>query len=474
MKKLIVMASGFTLACLILSSWLIPVLFFQQRTLPGLHLEGRSVGAKSLEALQAQVERIAAEVENYNLTIKYVDKVWQKTYYDLGIEPDTAATFEKTILFGKKGPLWERWTAYYHLLQGKANIDFVLRFKREKAAEVLAELTAPFTVQPSDASLLLTSDDRVVIKPAVTGRTADVAAGVTALEKGIILPDTNRITELVLVEKALKPEVSTEQLEKLKITGKVAQSVTRFNPANKERTHNIILSAQKLDNHFIPPGSIFSFNEVVGPRTKEDGYKDALIIVENEFEPGLGGGVCQVSSTLYNAALKANLAIKERRRHSLPVNYVPPGLDATVVYGYIDLKLQNNTDGYLWIRAKTKGDTLSIKLFGWKEQLPAVEITRNERVLEPQVVTVKDNSLPLGKVIVEQEGKRGLKVQVIRTVKNAAGEIITQEVISQDIYPAQDRKIRIGLQAAAGTPPTPIETIDSPQPTTEDGEFPER
>lgn len=114
----------------------------------------------------------------------------------------------------------------------------------------------------------------------------------------------------------------------------------------------------------LKPGEEFSFNQTVGPRTVEKGYQMAMIIEGDQFVPGLGGGVCQVSSTLYNAVRKANLRVIERAHHSLSVTYVPPGQDATVAYPVLDFKFKNDSEGYLLIRSTLDNNTVAFNIFG--------------------------------------------------------------------------------------------------------------
>ncbi|MDD2234979.1 MAG: cell wall-binding repeat-containing protein [Desulfitobacteriaceae bacterium] len=143
----------------------------------------------------------------------------------------------------------------------------------------------------------------------------------------------------------------------------VSQYSTRFNSSMTNRTHNVKLAAKTLDGIVLAPGVRFSFNGSVGNRTVEAGYLEAPIISGDAFVPGIGGGVCQVSTTLYNAALLAHLEILERHPHSMPVNYVPAGKDATVSYPTLDLKFRNSLKTYLAIRSLVEGNTLTIALW---------------------------------------------------------------------------------------------------------------
>ncbi len=139
---------------------------------------------------------------------------------------------------------------------------------------------------------------------------------------------------------------------------------TYFNSQDVQRTNNVRLAALALNNHLIPPGEVFSFNDVVGERTEETGYLPSTVFVNQSKINDIGGGICQDSSTLYQAVLQANLVIEEKHTHSLPVSYVLRGQDATVSYGILDFRFRNNTQGYLLISARTGANWLRIRLFG--------------------------------------------------------------------------------------------------------------
>lgn len=135
---------------------------------------------------------------------------------------------------------------------------------------------------------------------------------------------------------------------------------TIFHPGEKSRTVNLKLAAAAINGQVILPGKTFSFNKTVGPRTRERGYLEATIFVSGKKEQGMGGGICQVSSTLYNAVLNSKLRVVERHTHSLPVTYVPTGRDATVSYGYLDFRFQNNGKRPVKIRAIVERNILDI------------------------------------------------------------------------------------------------------------------
>ncbi|WP_417898058.1 VanW family protein [Bacillus haimaensis] len=186
------------------------------------------------------------------------------------------------------------------------------------------------------------------------------------------------------------PKVDSELLADIRIK-QIGQYVTYFNSYNKSRSHNIFLAAEAIDNHVIFPNETFSFNKVVGKRTLEKGYLRAPIIVRGELSEGVGGGICQVSSTLFNAVDRAGLKIVERYSHSRNVPYVPSGRDATVSWYGPDFRFKNQYNQPILIRAKRYGGSMIVKLY-----------SSDVINYEPRVVPSADSQLPK-EINVEQE-----------------------------------------------------------------------
>ena len=175
---------------------------------------------------------------------------------------------------------------------------------------------------------------------------------------------------------------------------------------------------------------------MVGPRTKEAGYNDAPIILNNKYVEGIGGGVCQVSSTLYNVLLRTNLIITERHPHSLPVQYVPKGMDASVVYGLKDLKFINNTKGHLLFKTYVGQGSLTVKLFGSAGEEHNIEVVGIiEKTFVPKTIVKTKEDLLIGQVVVEQHGVEGYLVRVERIIKDNNQKILVREILSRDYYP---------------------------------------
>ncbi|MFZ3131617.1 MAG: VanW family protein [Desulfosporosinus sp.] len=166
--------------------------------------------------------------------------------------------------------------------------------------------------------------------------------------------------ELVVNDVSVQPD----KVDLMKIRDIIGDYTTYYNSQDVPRTKNLRLAAMALNNQLIPPGQVFSFNDVVGERTEAAGYMSAFIFVDHAVIKGDGGGICQDSSTLCQAVEQAHLPIVEKHTHSLPVSYVLKGQDATVSFGILDFRFLNDTQGYLFISARTGSNWLRIQLFG--------------------------------------------------------------------------------------------------------------
>ena len=176
----------------------------------------------------------------------------------------------------------------------------------------------------------------------------------------------NGPSKIVLPTRPLYPKVDSEILASIR-TRLIGHYITFFNSNNKERSHNITLAAEAINNHVVFPGETFSFNQVVGKRTATKGYQPAPIIVRGELSEGIGGGICQVSSTLFNAADRSGLKIVERYSHSKQVPYVPPGRDATVSWYGPDFTFKNKYNQPILIRAKSLHGKMVVLIYSSDE-----------------------------------------------------------------------------------------------------------
>lgn len=172
--------------------------------------------------------------------------------------------------------------------------------------------------------------------------------------------------EYVVPLKVLYPSVTTNMIGTEAFPDLLSEFSTKYAASNKNRTTNLILAAKKINGTVLMPGETFSYNKVVGARTIQAGYKEAPIYVSGRVEDGIGGGICQITTTLYNAVVYANLDIVERSNHQFVPSYAGPSRDATVVYGAIDFKFKNNRDYPIKIACSVSGGIANFKIWGLK------------------------------------------------------------------------------------------------------------
>ncbi|MBQ6711162.1 MAG: VanW family protein [Clostridia bacterium] len=266
-----------------------------------------------------------------------------------------------------------------------------------------------------------------------------------------------------------QPDYTAAEYKALLFRDVLGQCTTDFNPGNKGRTTNVLLATDFCNGVILMPGQVFSYNDSVGPRTYERGFKDATVYVGNSAEDGVGGGICQVSSTIYYAALRADLKIVERYAHSRMVTYVPLGEDATVAWGSKDFKFENNTPFPMKVVTSHKTNTLTVKLYGTQTQNKTVKIETTQLSKTPfEVVYEIDETLPLGTEEVKSNGYTGYKTESWRVVY-IDGVEVSRTLENKSTYKKYDKVILHNPKpeepvAPVGPVVTPTEPTAPPQP----------
>ena len=419
------------------------------RMLPGVSIAGIPVGRLTSEAVRQRLEAVAAERLAQTLAIRVWSAVWRPTLADLGVHAEVNEAVAAAFALGRESNLLQALRTRWRLRRG---VDVPLRFsRREEAIRAVAmRVAGEVATQPRDARVTVLDGEVVLTEAAVEGRALDVEETIERIAAAIT--EGNRDVEAIV--HLTPPRFTTEAA--LSIVTPFGQYTTRFvNISN--RNHNIALAASKLRGVLILPGETFSFNAAVGPRTLKQGYRPAPVLINNELVPGDGGGVCQVSSTLFNTALLADLLILERSNHTRPVAYLPIGRDATVVYRAQDLRFQNTTGHPLLLWSTVRGLRLTITLYGPAQAAGEVSIVVGERTITPppgHTVTRADPELPIGTTVIEP-AKPGYRVRTYRVVRRD-GVVAKRELIARSVYNPVPRTVRVGVQSVIGTvPPAP-------------------
>lgn len=282
-----------------------------------------------------------------------------------------------------------------------------------------------------------------------------------AIEKAIADDSAKLEVPLKEAQKSI-PDESLAQIKEV-----VSSFTTHFPAAKKDRNTNIRIASGKINGIVLAPGQQFSFNKVVGKRTIEDGFKQAPVFKNGKHDMGVGGGICQVSSTLYNASLFANLKIVERHNHSLPVAYLPPGRDATVDYNGPNFVIENNQSTPIAINAEYQPGALTFRILGQRDPNLKVEIESSGlEVSDLETQTVQDPKLAAGEKKVLEKGSRGKSIRTYRVVyKN--GAVVERQPLGRSVYKGTPRVIAVGTKPkAAPAPLVPAVVPPVPPPVT--------
>ena len=286
--------------------------------------------------------------------------------------------------------------------------------------------------------------DPFTVYPEVEGVDFDVEAA-----KELLKEDKD---EYVIKLTITKPEITLDEIGTEAFPDQLSTFTTRYDVSDVDRSTNLRLASEKINGTVLKPGETFSYNKTVGARTIAAGYKNAKVYESGKVVDGIGGGICQVSSTLYNAALLANLEIVERRNHQFVTSYVGAGRDATVVYGQTDFKFKNTRKYPIRIVVTTNAGILKISIFGIKEENEYTFKFNTKTVSSIPYKTqyIEDSSLPAGTEKVEQKGANGLITETYIT-KMLDGKVVSTELLSKDTYSAMTKIIRRGTKKTSSS-----------------------
>ena len=273
--------------------------------------------------------------------------------------------------------------------------------------------------------------------------TAEVRGVDFDLEKAKgFLEENNNNTEFTIQLKYTEPKIKLKNLKIDVFPNQLSTFSTRFDESNKERSNNLNIAESKIDGTILAPGEEFSYNKIVGERSIAAGYKEAKIYQGGKVIDGLGGGICQISSTLYNAVVCANLDVTERYNHQFITSYVQPGRDATVAYGSKDFKFKNNRTYPIRIDVYITSGIAKVDIYGIKEKADK-EIDIDVETISTIPYETKyqtDSSLPSNTEKLKQRGANGVIVKAYKLVKKN-GITISKSLLSKDSYIPLDKII---------------------------------
>ncbi|PCC66809.1 Vancomycin resistance protein YoaR, contains peptidoglycan-binding and VanW domains [Nannocystis exedens] len=385
----------------------------QDRVVPGVRLGGHEVGGLTASELPAIAEAAVLTALDRKLVLAAPGVEVETTARALGAVPAPETAIAAALRVGHSGDLLADLRARDRALRGEVDLAPGFRFNEDVALDQLLAL-APKVERPSLATRFDMDNRRVL--PAQRGTRLSAFDSLSAVAVGLA-SGADRI-DLVTQPGPEVPDPWASIADGLDIGAVLASFETPYSTeaAYADRAYNLKIGAAPLDGYVLMPGATMSFNQVVGDRTGEAGYRFAAGIADGELIDTVGGGICQISSTLYGAAFFAGLDLVHSRPHSRPSAYVDMGLDSTVVYGHVDMKLKNPFDFPVVFHTRVAAGKVRVEVLGARKVFDEVAFERRvQEVLPFNTIVRNDSSLATGAETVSQRGMRGFKV--VRTRK---------------------------------------------------------
>lgn len=434
--------------------------------LPTVTIENENLTGKTkIEAQKIIEDKYSSQVIKKKIDIVTKGKKYTLDYSMLDAKYNIDEAIEQAVSYGSDMNMYQRYKAIKNPVETKIKLKF--EYNDKIVGEMLAEI-AKDTNKEAVSATITRSNGNFNVTNDVIGKKLDsekLKNEIKSKINGVLSEDTISINAPV---NEIAPKVSTAILKT--IDKKISSYTTNYSTSASGRSTNISLSTNSINGTLLMPGDVFSFNGVVGKRTAESGYQAAGIIIGDKIEQGLGGGICQTSSTLYNAILGTELMSVERVHHTFPSHYVPIGQDATVDYGNLDYKFKNTLKYPIFIEGYTSNKNVSFNIYSSSTLTKRTYSISTEtlQTTQPKTETIKDSTKYEGQTEIIKKAYPGYKVKVTRKVYEN-GKLIETQVINNDNYRVINGIIKVGTKKKpAVIPPVvpPVVVPTTPVPVT--------
>jgi len=419
----------------------------------GVVVSGIAIGGMSRAEATEALARWADARLRQGMVLTALDGRWRGTPADLGARADISGALKRALAFGRTGGLLERLLCVFG--SGGDGKRLTVAFSAdEKKVRKAIEQVARQVDRPHRNATLQVANGRLAVRPDSSGVKLDREQALVAVTRAIASGGA-AVPLPVGIDKADVTAADAARIDTL-----LSRYTTSFNPGKRDRTHNLVLAARSISGIILKPGGRFSANAAIGPREQERGFRNAIIFVKGRMEQGLGGGTCQVSSTLYNAVLLAGLKVVQRSHHSRTVPYVRPGLDATVAYGVVDFQFENSNSSPIGLISTASGSRLTVDIYGSAHDKRNVRVfTTQGKSIPAGSKVVVDKSLAPGVRKVVEPASPGVSATVYREITLPDGKV-KRELVSRDRYAPQAAIIAVGPEVRtasteAPSPPVP-------------------
>lgn len=421
-----------------LGLWLGRTGYWQGQLCPGLFINSVAVGGLSTQQAQIKLERTFQSVVKGQVKLLFEGREFVMTPSEVGIGIDFRQGLAKAEQVGRQGSWVKRLTVWIGGSFVNTQLKLATVVEQGRFERWVQQVSASVERPARGAQLNPMANGKFEVEQEQNGIQVDRAKLIKMITGGIErLP--RRLPLPVCVQ---YPQITEEKLHSWKIDDLLGSYTTAFDPNNFGRSHNVALAASALNQVVVQPKEVFSFVYHIRTKTLEQDYREAPVMVDGLLVEGKGGGICQVSTTLFNAALLANIQIVERNHHSLPVAYVPIGLDATVAGDYLDLKLKLKDNGWFYIVTEINQGQLTVYIYGKKNYQSQIRIEQSElEIVPPPTKVIRDTDKSQEKNPLKS-GKQGYRISTWRIISNEGQ--VKKELIAKDYYKPIPREVYDG------------------------------
>lgn len=425
----------------------------------GVYIDGMDMSGKTAAEAREELEAYADEMAAETLTLYIGENQLQPTLSTLGLECTNLDVTEEALQLGKTGNIIQRYKDRKDLEHENKNYQLEWTLDRELVSEYVNSECTQFDQEAVDAGLKKSGSTFEYV-PGTTGLVLDVDGSVDAIINYIENEWDYTEGSVELPVTLDEPQGNEEELKK--IQDNLGTFTTSYKTSGSSRSANIARGAELINGTILYPGETFSAYEAVSPFTAANGYYMAGSYLNGETVDSMGGGICQVSTTLYNAVIRAELEVVERSGHSMPVSYVDPADDAAIAGTYKDLKFKNNLDSPIYIEAYTSNKTVTFTIYGEETRpsnrtLKFTSTTVSTTPAPTQIVA--DAGQPIG-YIVEKKGQTGIVAELYKHiyVNGVEQDVVKENKTTYQMFPrtitvgvAGDPNLSNELQAAIAT-----------------------
>ena len=448
--------TGFIACAAAFALWLAPFSVQAAPVLPqGLSADGQSLEGKTLEEAEEMLQAHADSMAGQTVTLEGDGRDVETTAEVLGLSWKNRDEIRTAAGQYAGGSLVKQYMNRKDLAETPLDLSLETEMDSEKVRGFVSAQCQDVDAAPQDA-LIVRSEGAFVITPEVVGKAVDVDATLAALNDALAQGLEEPVRAQAVISQQ-QPRITAEALST--IQDLLGTCTTDFSSSGAARSTNLNVGAEKMNGHLLMPGDVLSGYECLQPFTAANGYKAASAYENGKVVDSIGGGVCQISTTLYDAALYAELEIVQRQNHSMIVGYVKPSMDAAIAGTVKDLKVKNNYDTPIYVEAYTKGKQLTFNIYGQDtrpENRRAEYISETIKTTdpgEPQIIV--DPALAPGSRVKVQSSHTGLQSRLWKVV-TVDGQEQERTLVSKDTYNASKAIYRVGPEAPAvpETPPT--------------------